>query len=132
MKLITWDVSAHDWDETDAARLARERPPQGEYAKVLELWGYSSRCVYDGNAAVTAIREWVPDTVLLDIGLPQLDGFGVMERLRAEGTLARTRVIAMTGYGKEDADRIAAAGFSDHMVKPVNLVQLRGLPESRR
>ena len=94
-------------------------------AKVLELWGYPVRCAFDGLTAVETALDWHPRTVLLDLGLPGMDGFEVIERLRADERLRGAQVLAMTGYGKEDREKTTAAGFADHLVKPVDLKALR-------
>ena len=68
----------------------------------------------------------MPDVVLLDIGLPGMDGYQVARQLRAMPALAGTFVVAMTGYGRdEDRALTEAAGFDRHMVKPVDLDLLR-------
>ena len=68
-------------------------------------------------SALEIAAQYDPDVVLLDIGLPALDGYSVAERLRDTGTV----LIAMTGYGQpQDAVRAQKAGFVEHMVKPVD------------
>ncbi|MBL8897486.1 MAG: response regulator [Planctomycetes bacterium] len=94
-------------------------------ATLLTLSGHAVSSAYDGLAAIQAAREQRPDVVLLDIGLPGLDGYEVARRLRADPDLAHVVLIAMTGYGQE-VDRQAAlsAGFHQHMVKPVAFSKL--------
>jgi signal transduction histidine kinase/ActR/RegA family two-component response regulator len=94
-------------------------------ALLLEMSGHSVTTVYDGPAAVEAVRRQRPDVVLLDIGLPGLSGIEVGQQLRAQ--YGETLVlIALTGYG-QDADREATerAGFDDHLVKPVEFDHLQ-------
>jgi two-component system, sensor histidine kinase len=72
-----------------------------------------------------AVAERVPDIVLLDIGLPGMDGFEVAARLRASTATRGIRIIALSGYGQEeDRKRSRAAGCDDHLVKPVDMNQL--------
>ncbi|MFT6082001.1 MAG: two-component system CheB/CheR fusion protein, partial [Planctomycetota bacterium] len=92
---------------------------------LLKVSGHSVRIAYDGLAAIKVALEFLPEVVLLDIGLPGLNGFEVAKRLRAEPTLANVVLVALTGYGQE-ADRQEAlkAGFDHHMVKPASFGSL--------
>ena len=92
---------------------------------LIEVLGHSTRVVYDGTEALRAAATERPDVVLLDIGLPGLDGFEVARRLRGLPGLDGMRLIACTGYGRDqDARRIADAGFDAHLVKPVSAADL--------
>ncbi len=74
------------------------------------------------------LPEARPEVVLLDIGLPGMDGYEVASRLRATPGLAGLRLVAVTGYGQEsDRRRARLAGFDHHLVKPVDLDRLRAL-----
>jgi len=99
-------------------------------AMVLSLRGYVVRVARDGPAALDAVREFHPELVLLDIGLPGMDGYAVARALRARPGAGRLRLVALTGYGRdEDRRRSAEAGFDDHLVKPIApevLLQLLG------
>ena len=89
---------------------------------LLQAWGHDLRVVYDGPPALDMARQFHPQVILLDIGLPSLDGFAVAAQLRAEPDLGPLVVIAMTGYGQDtDRQRSLAAGFDHHLVKPTNL-----------
>ena len=88
--------------------------------------GHVARTAFTGPDAVTAAAEFTPDVVLLDIGLPGMDGFAVARQLRAMPALAGAFIIAMSGYGRdEDRATARAAGFDEYMVKPVDLDLLR-------
>jgi len=103
-------------DNVDAAEVLGE---------ALELSGHTVRVEHDGPAALTAAIEFLPDVVLLDIGLPHLDGFEVARRLRGIPALRNLRLIAVTGYGQEsDRARALAAGFDVHLVKPVEFQEI--------
>ena len=66
-----------------------------------------------------------PDVILLDLGMPEMDGFEVAHRLRAMPELAKTTIVALTGYGRaEDRELSAAVGFDAHLVKPVDFAAL--------
>lgn len=87
---------------------------------LLETWGHEVKAAHDGREVSTLALAYRPDVILLDIGLPGMDGFEVARQLSAMPMLASTRLIAMTGYGQErDRARATAAGFDAHLVKPV-------------
>ncbi len=91
-------------------------------AEALRLWGCDVRVADSGQAALEAVRERRPEIVLLDIGMPQMDGFEVARRLRADLALHDVRLVAVTGYGREmDFARSRDAGFDAHLMKPVEL-----------
>src|SRR4051812_7464836 len=95
---------------------------------LLTLWGYEVSAVHDGLAAVAVAPQRRPDVVLLDIGLPGIDGYEVARRLRGYPELGGLLIIAVTGYGQEnDRQRARDAGFNHHLVKPVDLAVLRRL-----
>ncbi len=87
---------------------------------LLELDGHDVRAAHDGAAALRVSEEFAPDIVILDIGLPGMDGYEVARRLRARPDGSHTTIIALTGYGlEEDRRRSFAAGFDHHVVKPI-------------
>ena len=96
-------------------------------AELLKIWGHEVRMDHNGPAALDTAQAWRPDVVLLDIGLPGMNGFEVARRLRAEHGNTM-RLIAMTGY-VQDSDRQKAreAGFDEHLAKPVDLIFLQEL-----
>lgn len=106
-------------DNTDSAR---------GMAMLQSHRGHETRTAFTGPDAVIAAAEFLPEIVLLDIGLPGMDGFEVARRIRAMPELAGVFIIAMSGYGREE-DRAEAqlAGFDEYLVKPVDLDQLREL-----
>jgi PAS domain S-box-containing protein len=88
--------------------------------KLLIALGQDVRTAHDGEKALEMARDFLPDVILLDIGLPVLDGYEVARLCRQEPGLQKTILVAMTGYGKaEDKQRSQAAGFNAHLVKPV-------------
>src|SRR5262249_23682279 len=87
---------------------------------LLQMWGHEVRTAHDGPAALTVAAEFPPDIVLLDIGLPGMNGYEVAQRLRDIPGLARALLVAVTGYGQEsDRRRTREAGFDRHLIKPV-------------
>lgn len=90
-------------------------------AVFLELAGLETTVQLDGPCALDAAAAWAPHVVLLDIGLPGLDGYEVARRLRAAPGGAAALLIALTGYGQQDDRRRAhEAGFDVHLVKPAD------------
>jgi signal transduction histidine kinase len=88
-------------------------------ADLLRLEGHHTEAVYSAKAALEAVASFGPDVVLLDIGLPDMDGYEVAKRIRAGGN--SIRLVALTGYGQaEDIQRTHSAGFDAHLVKPVD------------
>jgi CheY-like chemotaxis protein/anti-sigma regulatory factor (Ser/Thr protein kinase) len=90
-------------------------------AELLRMKGHEVIVVEDGAAAVRVITAEKPDVALIDIGLPEMDGYEVARRLRREMTDHRVRLIAMTGYGQAvDRQNALKAGFDAHIVKPAS------------
>jgi CheY-like chemotaxis protein len=96
-------------------------------SSLLDTLGATVRVAHNGPEALSAFDVFHPDAVLLDIGMPDMDGYEVARRLRAadhNGVL----LIALTGWGQEhDQERARAAGFDHHMIKPPNLEMLRAV-----
>ena len=94
-------------------------------AMLLQESGHEVRTAHDGPTALEAALDYRPDVVLLDIGLPGLNGYEVAKRLRQQPALQNVVLVAMTGYGQEtDRQRSQEAGFDHHLVKPVDHKQL--------
>ena len=90
-------------------------------ADLLMACGHNTRTVHDGPTGVEAAIQCQPDVVLLDIGLPRLNGYEVAKRIRQHPTLQNVVLVAVTGYGLEsDRVRAQAAGFDHHLVKPAD------------
>ena len=107
--------------------LVVEDNPDAAEAMVLLLrqLGHEVAMVHDGAAAIEAARSFHADVILLDIGLPGIDGFELARRLRADDGTRDARIVAITGYGQPaDRERSTAAGFDLHLVKPVDPARL--------
>lgn len=97
-------------------------------ATFLDMLGLQTEQAHDGPTALAAAPGFAPDVVLLDIGLPGMDGYEVARALRADPRLGRVRLVALTGWGAdEDRRRALAAGFDHHLTKPVDLTVLEEL-----
>ena len=95
---------------------------------MLELDGHEVRVLNEGAGAVAAVRAFRPDLVLLDIGMPGMDGYEVARQLRADGGEATPMLVAVTGFGRAgDAHRSREAGFDHHLAKPVDREALQAL-----
>ena len=91
-------------------------------ARVLQICGHDTRTAHDGPEALDAARLFQPEVVLLDIGLPGMNGYEVAKRLRADPALSGALVVALTGWGSEDDKRQSKeAGFDFHLTKPVEV-----------
>jgi signal transduction histidine kinase/ActR/RegA family two-component response regulator len=115
-------------DNPDAAATMRD---------FLELSGHEVELAANGTDGVEAARHFHPEVVLCDLGLPGMTGFEVAAELRRDPATREARLIAVTGYGREeDRRRSKEAGFDLHLTKPVDPVQLRNLlregPEGAR
>jgi PAS domain S-box-containing protein len=115
-----------------AVRLSREvlvvddnQDAADALAALLEALGHRVRVAYDGPAALRMATDTPPDVMLVDIGLPDMNGYDVMRKLREMPPLAQTRFVACTGYGRpHDSERLGTAGFDAYLVKPVEAADL--------
>jgi PAS domain S-box-containing protein len=94
-------------------------------ALLLESHGAKVEAVYDGETALAALVHFQADAVLLDLGMPGMDGLEVARRIRLDARLAGLRLLALTGWGQEaDRTRTREAGFDQHLTKPVDFAAL--------
>ena len=101
-------------------------------AQVLTLDGHIAEPVYSAREALVSAASFRPDVVLLDLGLPEIDGYEVAERLRALPDLGGLRVVALTGYGQsEDIRRSLEVGIDAHLTKPVDFAALDAVLHGR-
>jgi PAS domain S-box-containing protein len=109
-------------DSPTARELVRET--LADYTSVIEE-------AADGREAIEKIREAPPDLVLLDIQMPELDGFGVLREIRQDPALRHLRVVALTAFAMQgDRERALEAGFDDYITKPVTLAKLKAQLEA--
>jgi signal transduction histidine kinase/ActR/RegA family two-component response regulator len=125
--------------ESPAARISKASPRRifivddnvdaaASLAALLELDGHRTQAAFTSADALTMVESFAPHIVLLDIGLPNMDGYEVARRLRKSARGDRMTLIALTGYGQqEDRDRAVDAGFDAHLVKPVDFAALEKL-----
>ncbi|OWK44521.1 ATP-binding protein [Fimbriiglobus ruber] len=98
-------------DQKDAAEML---------AELIRMWGHQVVVAHDGPAAVAIAEAHCPEVILLDIGLPGMNGYEVATRLRGHPGMKGAKLVALTGYGQEeDRRRSKQAGFDQHLVKPV-------------
>ncbi len=97
-------------------------------AMLLRTLGHEVRVAHDGASAMQAALEFVPQMMLLDIGLPVLDGYEVAKWLRQQPSLENVVLVALTGYGQEsDRQRTREAGFNHHLVKPADFANVQSI-----
>lgn len=97
-------------------------------AMLLNILGHETRVAHSGPAALVEAKQYRPDLVLLDLGLPEIDGLAVCRTLRADRAFDSTTMVALTGWGsEEDRARTSEAGFDHHLVKPVDSTALEKL-----
>jgi len=119
-------------DERTVLVVEDDDDTRGVVAFMLEAEGARVEAVPNGVTAVEAAGRLLPQVVLCDIGLPDIDGLEVARRLRRNPALSATRLIALTGYGQaEDVRQAIEAGFDAHVTKPINLDQLMALLAGR-
>jgi CheY-like chemotaxis protein len=95
---------------------------------LLRALGQDVYTAFDGPEALEMARKYQPEVILLDIGLPIMDGYEVVRLCRKDPKLEVLTVVAMTGYGQDsDRQRSHEAGFDAHLVKPVDVDELRHL-----
>lgn len=94
-------------------------------AAMIGVLGNEARASYSGQEVLRLVENFPPDLVLLDIGMPGMNGYDVCRELRkTQGD--RVRIVALTGYGQEsDRGQSEAAGFDEHLVKPISLDSLQ-------
>ena len=95
---------------------------------ILRLLGHQAESAYTGQEAVEVLGRYPAEVVLLDLSMPDMDGFETLRRLRALPGRANIFAVAMTGYGTgDDRRRTTQAGFNAHLIKPVELSALTAL-----
>jgi CheY-like chemotaxis protein len=102
--------------------IAEDNPVNRELLReLLELRGYTVLEACDGQEALRLIEQTQPELMLLDIGMPGMDGFAVVRRIRENPRLAQLPVVAVTAYAmRGDQERILSAGFDGYLSKPIN------------
>jgi len=105
-------------------------------AETLAVWlrveGYRAETAYDGVEALRVAAGCRPDLVLLDISMPEIDGFDVASKLRAEPWARNLRIVAVTGWNRvDDRERARTTGFDEYLVKPLDFDRLKAALHSQ-
>lgn len=104
----------------------------GSLKLLLEALGYAAHIARNGEEALNAAVTLRPDAILMDIGLPGMNGYEAARRIRQQCADKRMLIVALTGWGQQsDRLRSAEAGIDHHLVKPLDLAQLRQILEPR-
>jgi len=105
-----------------------DRDTANTLARLVSMFGYETRAIYDGQEAVMQAATLEPEMALIDIGMPDMDGYGIAKRIRQLPGGTHTILVAVTGWTRPDDKRQAyACGFDLHVAKPVDLPTLKGL-----
>jgi CheY-like chemotaxis protein len=100
---------------------------------LLQINGSDTLLAHSGRAALEHAVSFAPDLVLLDIGLPDLSGYDVAEKLRADARTSSAMLVALTGWGSDEyRKRASEVGFDQHLVKPVDMDQLNAVLEAAK
>ena len=112
--------------------IAEDNPDAAESLKMLlQGLGYEAHVINDGESAVPAASALRPHVIIMDIGLPGINGYDAARRIRARNPDLRVRIVALTGRDQlEDRQRSAEAGIDHHLVKPADPVVLRQILDS--
>jgi CheY-like chemotaxis protein len=98
---------------------------------LLLAWGHEVRTIYDGQSVIFIVAEYRPDVVLLDIGLPNINGYELARQLRQSESSRHIVLVAVTGYGQDDdRRRVREAGFDHHLLKPLEPEALEKIIDS--
>jgi len=100
-------------------------------ARTLRSRGHAVEVAYDGSGALVVARRFRPRFAIIDIGLPEMDGYQLVRKLKRIWASSPPTLLALTGYGQlSDRKRALRAGFSDHLVKPIDLERLFAILEA--
>lgn len=98
----------------------------GVLSVMFHMLGYETRSALRGRDALRLAREFDPELIMLDIGLPDISGYEVVHALRADARVASRYIVAVTGWSRpEDIARSMKAGFDEHLQKPIDLAKVR-------
>lgn len=123
------DEAAHRQGARRRVLVIEDNQDSGEMLELaLVMMGHEVRLAGDGPSGITVAKEFHPDVVLCDIGLPGMDGYEVARRLRADDSLRAAVLVALTGYGQpEDRQRAEERGFDHHLTKPASVDALQAI-----
>ena len=100
-------------------------------AALMEMLGVEVRVAYDGATALNAMDSFQPALVVLDLGMPEMDGYEVARRIRERPDAAAVRLVALTGWGQDAVHaQVEEAGFNAHLVKPIDMAAMRAMLQS--
>jgi CheY-like chemotaxis protein len=95
-------------------------------AEMLSMLGLHSKFALDGPSGIALAKAFLPHLILLDVGLPEMDGYEVARQLRGEASLSTVKLVAVTGYSGPERESLAReAGFDHYIVKPIQLSALQ-------
>jgi signal transduction histidine kinase/CheY-like chemotaxis protein len=125
-------TAGHDGRKMQVLVVDDNQDAADSLAALLEIDGFDVRAVYDGPAALAAVEQLAPDMIIMDLGMPGMDGYETARAIRQRPGAERILLLALTGWGQSDARRrTVEAGFDHHLVKPVELEQIVRLAGAR-
>lgn len=105
-----------------------ERDAADSLVRLIQVLGYDAQAVYDGEEAIREVAKYLPDMALIDIGMPGLNGFETVSRIRQQRGNVTMILVAVTGWTREEDQRKAyEAGFDLHIAKPMTVETLKEL-----
>lgn len=93
--------------------------------KLLRVLNQEVTPMYSGASVIERVRTEKPDIIFIDIAMPSMSGYELIEILRQDPSLKKTKFIALSGFGEEYRQKSLEAGFDDHLIKPVGLAELQ-------
>lgn len=101
------------------------QPAAKTTGRIFEILGHEVFVAHNGQSAIDQAQDVHPDLIMLDIGMPEMDGYEVCKRMRQNPTLKDTKIYAQTGWGgNEDFEKSSESGFDGHLVKPVKIQEI--------
>ncbi len=98
---------------------------------MFEMLGHKVELAYSGKEAIKKAEEFQPNLILLDIGMPEMDGIETCRRLRSNDNFKETRIVAQTGHGDDETiEACIEAGFNEHLLKPVGIKHIQDIIQS--
>jgi CheY-like chemotaxis protein len=98
------------------------------FAMFVSMWGYPVRTAYNGPQALRFVSEWEPDCLFLDISMPLMDGYAVAQQLRAQFTMRKVTLIALSAFFDEaHLQKLQESGFDDFLIKPADPNNIKGI-----
>jgi CheY-like chemotaxis protein len=97
------------------------------FGELLRILDQEVTVLYDGASVIEAVRIDKPDVIFIDIAMPSISGYELVDTLKKEPALEKAKLIALSGFGEEYKERSRQAGFDDHLIKPISISALENI-----